>query len=58
MRNCPGFLSLCVRMESLLLFLEVDEKSMCYNSTEEKSVYWRQELAQLNNSICGIEYSC
>lgn len=37
MRN-PGFLSLCVRMESLLLFLEVDEKSMCYNSTKERRV--------------------
>lgn len=56
MRNYPEFLSLCVRMESLLLFLEVDEKSMCYNSTK-KSVHWRQELVQLNNSICGTEYS-
>ena len=38
MRNYPEFLSLCVRMESLLLFLEVDEKSMCYNSTEKRRV--------------------
>lgn len=37
MRNYPGFLSSCVRMESLLLFfLEVDEKSICYNSTRKE----------------------
>lgn len=43
MRTYPGFLSLCVRMESLLLVLEVDEKSMCYNSTREKRVCIRDK---------------
>lgn len=38
MRNYPGVLNLCVRIESSLLLLEVDETSMCYNSTEEQRV--------------------
>lgn len=38
MRNYPEFLNSWVRMESLLLFLEVDEKSMFYNSTEKRRV--------------------
>lgn len=38
MKNYPEFLSLCVRMESLLLFLEVDEKSMCCTSTKKRRV--------------------
>lgn len=43
MRNYPGFLSLCVRMKSLLLFLEVGEKNMYYNSIKKRRVCIRDK---------------
>lgn len=38
MKNYPAFSSLRLRMESLLLFLEVDEKSECYTSPKKRRV--------------------